>query len=154
MRRSLVLAACGLLVAAAAGVSVWRIPDAARDAQGNVDRVAGLGRLDRVLSAGREFDLETDTYVSAAGVIPPGATYYVATGTKGIDFTGYQGSVPQVLFEAPIFARYFFLPRRQTIDPNQADWIYSYGGDLDALRLKYRRVIVLKPGWEVAEVAR
>jgi len=75
------------MVAAAVGVSVWRIPDAARDAQRDVDRVAGLGRLDRGLAAGREFDLETDTYVAAAQLIPPGATYYVATGTKGLNFS-------------------------------------------------------------------
>src|SRR5947199_6212944 len=129
MRRSLVLAACALLIAAAAGVTVWRIPQAARDAQGDVDRVAGLDRVDRVLSAGREFDLETDTYVAAAQLIPPDATYYVATGTKDIqysDLTHLQLS----LFKAPVFAGYWFLPRRLTIDPHQADWIYSYGGDL------------------------
>jgi hypothetical protein len=154
MRRRLVLAACGLLIAAAAGVTVWRIPDAARDAQGNVDGVADLGRLDRVLSAGREFDLETDVYVDAARLIPSDATYFVATGTKGLNFSGYQGSVQQVLFEAPVFARYFLAPRRQTIDPKQAGWIFSYGGDLGSLGLAYRRVIVIKPGWEVAEVAR
>ena len=149
MRRSLVLATCGLLIASAAGVSVWRIPDAARDAQRNVDRVAGLGRLDRGLSAGREFDLETDTYVAAAQLIPPGATYAVITGTHGIVV-----SSPLVLFKVPVFAGYWLPPRRQTSDPHQADWIYSYGGDLDSLGLKYSKVIVIKPGWEVAEVAR
>jgi hypothetical protein len=153
MRRSLVLAACGLLIAAAAGVSVWRIPDAARDAQRDVDRVAGLGRLDRGLSAGREFDLETDTYVAAAQLIPPGATYYVATGTKDLNFSDpVHGQL--ALFKAPVFAGYWLLPRRLTIDPHQADWIYSYGGDLDSLGLKYSKVTVIKPGWEVAEVAR
>jgi hypothetical protein len=149
MRRSLVLAASGLLIAAAVGVSVWRIPDAARDAQHDVRAVAGLGRLDRGLSAGREFDLETDTYVAAAKLIPPGATYYVLTGTKGITV-----SSPIVLPKVPVFAGYWLLPRRLTIDPHLADWIYSYGGDLNSLGLKYRRVIVIKPGWEVAEVAR
>jgi hypothetical protein len=149
MRRSLLLAACGLLVAAAAGVSVWRIPDAARDAQRNVDAVAGLTRLERGLAAGREFDLETETYVAAAQVIPPGATYAVVTGTHGIVV-----SSPNVLSKAPVFAGYWLLPRRQTSDVHQADWIYSYGGDLASLGLRYSRVIVLKPGWEVAEVAR
>jgi hypothetical protein len=149
MRRSLVLAACGLLVAAAAGVSVWRIPGAARDAQGTVDAVAGLGRLDRGLAAGREFDLETETYVAAEQVIPRGATYAVITGTHGITV-----SSPLSLFKAPVFAGYWFLPRRQVSDPHQADWIYSYGGDLSSLGLRYRRIVILKPGWEVAEVAR
>jgi hypothetical protein len=149
MRRSLVLAACGLLVAAAVGVSVWRIPNAARDAQHDVDRVAGLGRLDRGLSAGREFDLETDTYVAAARLIPPGATYYVATGTKGITV-----SSTIVLPKAPVFAGYWLLPRRITNDAHRAQWIFSYGGDLASLGLKYSKVVVIKPGWEVAEVAR
>jgi len=149
MRRRLVLAACGVLVAAAVGVSIWRIPDAARDAQRSVDAVAGLGRLDRGLAAGREFDLETETYVAAAQVIPPGATYAVITGTNGITVSSQLS-----LFKAPVFAGYWLLPRRLVADPHQANWIYSYGGDLSSLGLKYKRVIVLKPGWEVAEVAR
>ena len=154
MRRGLVLAACGLLVAAALGVSIWRLPDVFRDAQGQVDAVAGLTREQRGLAAGREFDLETDTYVAAAKIIPPDATYYVATGTHGLDFTGYKGNLRQVFAKVPVFAGYWLLPRRLTIDPHQADWIYSYGGDLKALGLKYSRIIVIKPGWEVAEVQR
>ena len=153
MRRTLVLAACGLLAAAAAGVSALRIPDAARDAQRDVDRVAGLGRVDRVLSAGREFDLETSTFVAAAKLIPPDATYYVATGTKGLSF-GDPAHGQLVLFKTPVFAGYWLLPRRLTIDPQQAGWIYSYGGDLAKLGLKYRRVIEIGPGAQVAEVER
>jgi hypothetical protein len=153
MRRPLVLAACILLIAAAAGVTVWRIPDAARDAQRDVDRVAGLGRLDRALSAGREFDLEVSTFVEAAKIIPPDATYYVATGTKGLEFSDpAHGQL--VLFKTPDFARYWLLPRRRTIDPHEAAWIYSYGGDLDALGLRYRRVMDIGPGARVAEVIR
>ena len=153
MRRSLVLAACGLLIAATAGVSVWRIPDAARDAQRDVNRVAGMGRLERGLSAGREFDLETSTFVEAARLIPPTATYYVTTGLKDLSFSDpVHGQL--VLFKTPVFAGYWLLPRRMTIDPHQADWIYSYGGDLSKLGLKYRRVIPSGPGAQVAEVAR
>jgi hypothetical protein len=149
MRRRLVLAACGLLIAAAAGVTVWRVPDAARDAQRDVDRVAGLGRLERGLSAGREFDLETDVYVAAAQLIPRDATYYVATGTNGIAV-----SSANVLPKAPVFAGYWLLPRRITNDAHRAGWILSYGGDLDSLGVRYSKVITIKEGWKVAEVAR
>jgi hypothetical protein len=153
MRRRVVLAACGVLIAAAAGVSVWRIPDAARDAQHDVDTVAGMGRLERGLSAGREFDLEVSTFVEAAKIIPPTATYYVATGLNGLSFSDpVHGQL--VLFKTPVFAGYWLLPRRLTIDPHQADWVYSYGGDLSKLGLKYKHVYPSGPGAQVAEVAR
>ena len=153
MRRSLVFAACGLLIAAAAGVSVWRIPDAARDAQRDVDHVSGMGRLERALSAGREFDLEVSTFVDAAKIIPPNATYYVTTGLNGLSFSDpVHGQL--VLFKTPVFAGYWLLPRRMTIDPHQADWVYSYGGDLTKLGLKYKRIYPSGPGAQVAEVAR
>ena len=142
-------AAIAVLIAAAVGVSVWRLPDMVRDAQRQVDAVQGLTRQERALLPGRSFDLETDTYLAAASVIPPGATYYVATGTNGIVV-----SSPNVLSKAPVFAGYWLLPRRLTIDPHLADWVFSYGGDLKALGLRYSRIVVLKPGWEVAEVRR
>jgi len=153
MRRRLILAACALLIAAAAGVTVWRIPDAARDAQGDVDKVAGLGRLDRGLSAGREFDLEVSTFVEAARIIPPTATYYVTTGLHGLSFSDpVHGQL--VLFKTPVFAGYWLLPRRMTIDPHQADWVYSYGGDLSKLGLRYKHIYPSGPGSQVAEVER
>jgi hypothetical protein len=153
MRRRLLLAACAVLVGAAAGVTVWRIPDAARDTQRDVDRVAGMGRLDRALSAGREFDLEVSTFVEAAKIIPPNATYYVTTGLNGLSFSDpVHGQL--VLFKTPVFAGYWLLPRRLTIDPHQADWVYSYGGDLTKLGLKYKRILPSGPGAQVAEVAR
>jgi hypothetical protein len=139
MRRRVVLAACGVLIAAAAGVSVWRIPDAARDAQHDVDTVAGMGRLERGLSAGREFDLEVSTFVEAAKIIPPTATYYVATGLNGLSFSD------------PVHGQLVLF---MTIDPHQADWVYSYGGDLSKLGLKYKHVYPSGPGAQVAEVAR
>ena len=135
-----------LLIAAAVGVSAWRLPGVFRDAQRQVDAVHGLTREERALLPGRSFDLATDTYVAAAKLIPPDATYFVATGS------GVQVSSPLVLLKAPVFAGYWFLPRRQTTDPHQADWIFSYGGDLRALGLRYSRIVVLDRGLKVAEV--
>jgi hypothetical protein len=141
-------AVIAVLVAAAVGVSVWRLPGMVRDAQSQVDAVQGLTRQERALLPGRSFDLETDTYLAAANIIPPGATYYLATGN------GVVVSSPNVLSKAPVFAGYWLLPRRLTIDPHLADWVFSYGGDLKALGLQYSRIVVIKPGWEVAEVRR
>src|SRR5712691_2781232 len=119
-RGRLVRQASWLVIAAAVGVSAWRLPGVFRDAQRQVDAVHGLSRQERALLPGRSFDLETDTYLAAAQTIPPDATYYVATGTNGIEV-----SSPNVLFKAPVFAGYWLLPRRQTIDPHLADWIFS-----------------------------
>ena len=145
-RGRLVRQASWLVIAAAVGVSAWRLPGVFRDTQRRVDAVHGLTREQRALLPGRSVDLATDTYVAAAKLIPADATYYVATG-KGVEV-----SSPLVLLKAPVFAGYWFLPRRQTIDPHKADWVFSYGGDLRTLGLRYSRIVVLEPGWEVAEV--
>src|SRR2546427_11890548 len=84
-----------LLIAAAVGVSAWRLPGVFRDVQRQVDAVHGLARAQRALLPGRSFDLATDTYVAAAKLIPPGAAYFVATGSGG------QVSSPLVLLKAP-----------------------------------------------------
>ena len=145
-RGRLVRLASWLVIAAAVGVSAWRLPGVFRDAQRRIDAVRGLTRQERALLPGRSFDLATDTYVAAAKLIPPDATYFVATGN------GLQVSSPLVLLKAPVFAGYWFLPRRQTTDPHEADWIFSYGGDLRARGLRYSRIVVLDRGLEVAEV--
>src|SRR5436309_49029 len=111
MRQAWIRAGCAVLIAAALGVSAWRLPGVFRDAQRQVAAAHGLSRGERALLPGRSFDLETDTYLAAAQVIPPDAVYYVATGTNGIEV-----SSPNVLSKAPVFAGYWFLPRRQTID--------------------------------------
>jgi hypothetical protein len=79
--------------------------------------------------------------------VPADATFYVATGTKGIDISN-----EFVLPKTPIFAAYWLLPRRETNAPRQADWVLSYGASLSALGLDYARVIDVGPGQQLAEV--
>ena len=52
------------------------------------------------------------------------------------------------------FATYWLLPRRRTDELGEADWVVSYGGDLDSLGLRYRRVIRSGAEFALAEVAR
>jgi|SRR5581483_1210761 len=134
------------LVAAAVGVSAWRLPGVFRDAQRQVDAVHGLTRAQRALLPGRSFDLDTDSFVDAARAMPETAVYLVATGTNGV------GASPTALAKVPVFAGYWFLPRRQTIDPQRATWVFSYGGDLAGLGLRYARILPLGPGTQLAEV--
>ena len=138
-----------LALLAAIGVGLWRIPGAFRSSQQAVDAVRGLTPVERSLLPARSFDISTELFVAAAKDLPADATFYVATGTRGIDVSN-----EFVLPKAPIFAAYWLLPRRETNDPRQADWALSYGGDLSALGLDYAHVIVAGPGQQLAEVRR
>jgi hypothetical protein len=141
-------AALAVLVAAAVGVSVWRLPGLFRGTDRAESAVAGLTRQERELLPGRSFDLTTQFFLDAAQVIPPGATYLVITGEEA------SPSHPIVLFKAPVFAGYWLLPRRLTTDPSKADWVVAYGGKISTLGLRYRRVLSPLPGYVLAEVAR
>jgi hypothetical protein len=142
------LAVFAVLVAAAVGVSAWRLPGLFRGTDRAEDAVAGLGRDERRLLPGRSFDLETSFFVRAAQEIPPDAVYFVITGEEA------SPSSSIVLFKAPVFAGYWLLPRRLTTDPKLADWVVAYGGKLSSLGLDYRRVIDVMPGYLLAEVKR
>lgn len=136
-----------LALLAAVGVGLWRIPGAFRSSQQAVDTVRGLTPVERTLLPARSFDISTELFVAAAKDVPADATFYVATGTKGIDVSN-----EFVLPKTPIFAAYWLLPRRETNDPQQADWVLSYGADLSALDLEYARVVDAGPGQQLAEV--
>lgn len=136
-----------LALLAAVGVGLWRIPGAFRSSQQAVDTVHGLTPIERSLLPARSFDISTELFVAAAKDLPVDTTFYVATGTRGIDVSN-----EFVLPKTPIFAAYWLLPRRETNDPQQADWVLSYGGDLSALGLDYARVIDAGPGQQLAEV--
>jgi len=136
-----------LALLAAVGVGLWRIPGAFRSSQQAVDSVRGLTPVERSLLPARSFDISTELFVAAAKDLPVDATFYVATGTKGIDISN-----EFVLPKTPIFAAYWLLPRRETNDPQQADWVLSYGANLSALGLDYARVIEVGPGQQLAEV--
>ena len=80
-------------------------------------------------------------------LIPPDSRYLVVTGTAA-------GTIdPRVLPWVPRFARYRLFPRRLTRDVHRADWILSYGADLDALDVTLERVVDVAPGVRLAEVA-
>ena len=138
-----------LALLAAVGVGLWRIPGAFRSSQQAVDTVRGLTPVERSLLPARSFDISTELFVAAAKDLPLDATFYVATGTKGIDISN-----EFVIPKTPIFAAYWLLPRREANDLQQADWVLSYGADLSALGLDYARVIDAGPGQQLAEVQR
>ena len=142
----LVLPALVLVVAIA--VTASRVPDAFRSADGGAEEDAPLSRLGRALVPARAVDNDVDTLLAARRVIPRSATYAVVPG-KGVGV-----STPVTLVALPQSLGYWLLPRRQTTDPRAAGWILSYGGDLDRLGLRYRRVVDLKPGIAFAEVER
>lgn len=103
---------------------------------------------ERTLLPARSVDISPKLFVAADRELPRRATFYVATGN------GIAVSSRLVLPKTPIFAAHWLLPRRMTTDPRQADWVLSYGGDLDALGLHYARVIEVAPGQRLAEVKR
>ena len=138
----------GLVLAVAVGVAAARVPDAFRAADARSEENARLSRLDRALVPARAVDIDVDTLLAARRVIPPSATYAVVAG-KRVDV-----STPVTLVALPQFLGYWLLPRRQATNPRAAGWILSYGGDLGALGLRYRRVVELKPGISFAEVQR
>ena len=137
-----------LALAAAVGVAAWHIPGTFREARLAAERARGLTPVERTLLPARSFDISTELFLAAAQHIPPRATFFVATGD------GIAVSNPLVLPKTPIFAAYWLLPRRMTTDARRADWVLSYGGDLDALQLDYVRVIDVAPGHRLAEVNR
>src|SRR5439155_12707397 len=110
-------------------------------------QVRGLSRTERTLLPARSFDLDTDLYVAAARAIPPGATYAFVSGPAS------NPSSDVVLIKAPVFAGYWLLPRRLVGKAGDADWIVSYGGDLKTLGLRYRRIVDVSPGFQLAEAA-
>jgi hypothetical protein len=92
--------------------------------------------------------MATEPFTAALQDVPPNATYAVVTGG------GVQVSNPLALSQASAFAAYALLPRRLVRDTHSAEWILSFGGDLGGLGLRYRRVITILPGYQLAEVER
>src|SRR5829696_223864 len=122
-------------------VVAWRTPQALRD-------VAGQARGLSELPAARSADLDTRLFVEARRRIALDETYAVVTG-PGVDV-----SLAATRDAVAPFARYYLLPRRQTPEPSAADWILSFGGDLDGLGVPLAQRIAIAPGVELARVAR
>jgi hypothetical protein len=106
-----------------------------------------LPKAQRALLPARSADVDTRVFVEARHLIPADATYAVITGAK------VTVSTPNTLAAIAPFARYYLLPRRQMQYPQQAQWVLSFGGDLDKLGLRYARRIAVLDGVELAEVA-
>jgi hypothetical protein len=142
--RAVALAALVLAVATA----LWRLPTAFGDVHDEVRELESAAALERELRGARGVDADTRVFVRARELVPADARYAVVTGP------GVQVSTPVTLSAIAPFAGYWLLPRRQVREPGAADWILSYGGDLEALGLEYARVVEVAPGVALAEVRR
>ena len=141
--------AIGLIAVAAVVVIVaWRAPGAIRNANSSAQALAAMPESERDFLGARTADVDTRIFVAAKQKIPTDDTYAVITGNKvGV-------STPNTLYAIAPFARYYLLPRRQTPEPTTADWIISFGGDLDALGLTFAERETVTQGVELAKVAR
>jgi hypothetical protein len=92
--------------------------------------------------------LDPQAIVAAKAYIEPGQTYAVIAGPNAPQRTADAQS-----YVLP-WAELNLLPRRATPRADEAQWILSYGGDLTATGLHFRRVIRLAQGVELAEVKR
>jgi hypothetical protein len=115
----------------------------ARDAAG----VSGRSEEERRLAPLRSVDLDPRLFVAAEKLLPPGAVYTVISG-GGVDV-----STPRTLEALRPLAGFWLLPRRQTSFPRAAEWVLSFGGDLTAVGLKYRRIVPVARGMAIGEVA-
>jgi hypothetical protein len=137
-----------VVLAIAVAYGAWRAPALLRAIHDEGTALAALSETDRVEAAARSVDIDMRLLRAAERVIPPDASFAVVTG-DGVDV-----SAPVTLTAFPAYAAYWLLPRRALLDPGEADWIVSFGGNLDALGLRYARVVEVAEGMRLAEVAR
>ena len=138
------------LVAGAALVAagVWQLPDSIRALDNQTASYAGQTALQRSLHAAYGEDIQPSILLEARRLMPAHATYAVATGPA------VPGLGTNTLAAFAPFAGYWLLPRRQvqiggTVRP---DWVISYGGDLHHLGYRYRRVVRIGAGLDLAQV--
>ena len=131
----------------ALGAGLWQLPGAVRDHYRAIGDLQGATVLDRQLGGARSVDIDVRILVEASRLIPADARYAVITGPNA------NVSTPITLSAVPPYAGYWLLPRRRLPEASaDADWIVSYGGDLDGLGLSYSRIEQVAPGLEIAEV--
>jgi hypothetical protein len=137
-----------LAVAVIVAIVAWRAPGVFRDLDSSAQTLAAMPASERDFLGARGADIDPRIFVAAKQRIATDETYAVITGDKvGV-------STPNTLYAIAPFARYYLLPRRQTPEPSTADWIVSFGGDLDALGLRFAERVPISPGVELARVAR
>ena len=140
------IALCALALAVGAGL--WQLPSNFR---GVIDEVRGLqskSALERRFAVARGVDIDTRFLVEAERLIPAEGRYAVVTGPN------VRTGNPVTLDAVAPFAGNWLLPRRRVLDPAEADWVLSYGGDLHALGLEYARIVEVTDGIELGEVTR
>ena len=135
-------------VALIAVLVVYKAPSTIAHVNDQARQLRTLPKAQRALLPARSADVDTRVFVEARQLIPPDATYAVITGPK------ISVSTPSTLAAIAPFSRYYLLPRRQMQYPQEAQWVLSFGGDLDALGLRYARRVPVLDGVELAEVAR
>ena len=129
-----------------AAIVAWRTPGALRHVTGQARDLQALPAHQRELLGARSADVDTRLFVEARRRIHPDETYAVVTGPN-VDV-----SIASTRDAVAPFARYYLLPRRQTPEPSTADWILSFGGDVDALGLPFAERHSIAPGVELARV--
>lgn len=144
LRRGLAL----LLALAAVVVGLVYLPRQIRHADNQIAAFGELSRQDRLLRGARGIDVDTRIYLLARRVIPPGATYYVATGP------GVQVSSPVTDEGIGSFGILFLAPRWPVQDIHDAQYVVSYGADLTKLGVPIERTWTGAPGMQVGEVRR
>jgi len=132
--------AVGLVVLAGAS-SLVAAPHAFRSTLARASKDAALTRQGRELAPARRVGVAGAALVGAARVIPPSATYYVA-------------SSPELTETVRPMTFYWLFPRRYVDAPADADWIVAYGRDPRALGVPVGRVVRLAPHVLAAEVRR
>jgi hypothetical protein len=135
-------------VCVVAAVVAWRLPPALRDVDAQVEQLAAMPAGQRELLGARTADVDTRVFVEARRRIQPDETYAVVTGPN------VAVSTPSTRFAVAPFARFYLLPRRQLPEPAGADWIVSFGADLESLGLPLGERHAIAPGIELARVAR
>jgi hypothetical protein len=140
--------AAGLLLLALLAACAWQLPDTFRQLRLDVGTARHWSEAERQAAPARYIGVPEHVLPRIAELIPPTATFEVITGPD-VDADG-----PLALVGIRSLAASTLLPRRLTGDPRTADWVLSYGGDLERLGLRFRRQLVLAPGVTLGEVDR
>ncbi|MEX2211326.1 MAG: hypothetical protein WD689_06130 [Gaiellaceae bacterium] len=121
--RDLTPAAAALLAAVAFVAAVGELPHSLRVTDAKLAEYDGLSHIERELYPTRGFGLNPTLLLRADALMPEDAVFHVVTG-PGL-LAGHAA--------APPFSAYWLLPRRATRDPRRADYILSFGGQIETL---------------------
>ena len=129
------------LIALAILVALVYLPRDARSLWRDTRNGQGTPRAQRELAPALDVGiLDRAAIAAAARYIPLDETYATITGGKAPVRTS------DALSYVASWAAFTLLPRRATPRPDEAQWILSYGGDLDSFGFHYSRIVQLGPG--------